>query len=175
MSSMLDCKVYSCLGFGPAAKPAAYYHALSERNAGQIVYEWDQTVEEVNVYVRPPAGVTARSIACDIQPRTLAIGLKGNPPYLAGALPAAVKLDSSFWTLEDGTIHVTLQKAERARMWPSVFEGHEQLDPLQQDSEQKRLMLERFQQENPGFDFSGAQFNGSCPNPSSFLGGMRHS
>ena len=34
-------------------------------------------------------------------------------------------------------------------------------------------MLERFQLENPGFDFSGAEFNGAAPDPSKFLGGVR--
>ena len=28
--------------------------------------------------------------------------------------------------------------------------------------------------QNPGFDFSGAQLTGSCPDPSSFLGGMKN-
>ena len=37
---------------------------------------------------------------------------------------------------------------------------------------QKELMLERFQEENPGFDFRGAQFNGSVPDPRSFMGGI---
>jgi hypothetical protein len=27
----------------------------------------------------------------------------------------------------------------------------------------KKMMLERFQEEHPGFDFSGADFNGNVP------------
>ena len=33
-------------------------------------------------------------------------------------------------------------------------------------------MLERFQEENPGFDFSGASFNGQVPDPKNFMGGV---
>ena len=35
-------------------------------------------------------------------------------------------------------------------------------------------MLERFQEEHPGFDFSNAEFNGSIPNPRTFMGGVSY-
>ena len=34
------------------------------------------------------------------------------------------------------------------------------------------MMLERFQVENPGFDFSQADFNGQVPDPKNFMGGL---
>jgi hypothetical protein len=36
------------------------------------------------------------------------------------------------------------------------------------------MLLERFQAEHPGFDFSGAEVTGAVPDPRTFLGGMRH-
>ncbi|CAN0027242.1 unnamed protein product [Heterosigma akashiwo] len=36
------------------------------------------------------------------------------------------------------------------------------------------MMLERFQEENPGFDFSGAEFNGMVPDPREFMGGVKY-
>jgi hypothetical protein len=48
---------------------------------------------------------------------------------------------------EDGVLHVTLQKSERGKLWQSALAGHTSLDPLSSEQEQKRLMLERFQQE----------------------------
>ena len=39
---------------------------------------------------------------------------------------------------------------------------------------QKQLMLERFGEENPGFDFSGADFSGSVPDPRNFMGGVKY-
>jgi hypothetical protein len=37
------------------------------------------------------------------------------------------------------------------------------------------MMLERFQEEHPGFDFSGAEFNGSVPEARDFMGGIKYS
>lgn len=51
------------------------------------------------------------------------------------------------------------------------MKGHE-LDPVTAQSDQQRLLLERFQAEHPGFDFSGATFNGQAPNPRTFMGGV---
>jgi len=39
----------------------------------------------------------------------------------------------------------------------------------------QRLMLERFTAENPGFDFSNAEFNGTVPDARQFMGGVKYS
>lgn len=49
---------------------------------GQLIYEWDQTLEEVNVYISPPPGVKANDIDCQITTSSVRVGLKGNPPFL---------------------------------------------------------------------------------------------
>jgi len=38
---------------------------------------------------------------------------------------------------------------------------------------QKKLLLERFQEEHGGFDFSDAQINGNVPDPRTFMGGIK--
>ena len=53
-----------------------------------------------------------------------------------------------------------------------AIKGHTPNDPHTASEVQKSLMLERFQAENPGFDFSGATFNGQVPDPKSFMGGV---
>lgn len=140
---------------------------------GQEVYEWDQTIDEVNIYIKLPPGVPARMFSCAITARHVTVAIKGNPPYLDHQLPGPVKGDASFWTIEDGTMHITLGKAEVGRAWPSAVAGQGQLDPYAADQEARRLMLERFQEEHAGFDFSGAQVTGVCPDPATFLGGMK--
>ncbi|KAL6747019.1 CS-domain-containing protein [Haematococcus lacustris] len=137
---------------------------------GRVVYEWDQAFSEVNIYVQVPPGVRAKQLYCDIGLNSLNFGVSPNPPYLAGELSGSVKVSESFWTLEDGSLHITLQKLQQGEPWPSALRGHE-ADPLTQQRDTERLMLERFQQEHPGFDFSGASFNGSVPNPRTFMGG----
>ena len=62
-------------------------------------------------------------------------------------LTEKVKTSESFWTLEDGELHVTLCKLAKGVPWPSVFAGDEALDALGGEAEKKRLMLQRFQEE----------------------------
>ncbi|KAL0366403.1 UNVERIFIED_CONTAM: NudC domain-containing protein 2 [Sesamum radiatum] len=115
----------------------------------QKVFEWDQTLEEVNMYITLPPNVPKKLFCCKIDSKHVEVGIKGNPPYL--------------------------NKRDKGQTWSSPIMGQGQLDPYTTDLEQKRLMLQRFQEENPGFDFSQAQFSGSCPDPRTFMGGIRSS
>lgn len=40
------------------------------------------------------------------------------------------KHSESFWTLEDGELHITLTKLDKAKPWDAALSGHEPLDPL---------------------------------------------
>lgn len=140
---------------------------------GQKVLEWDQTLEEVNIYIDLPPNVPKNKFTAKIESRHIQVGIKMCPPYLDHDLFAPVKTDSSFWTIEDEVMHLTLQKRDKGQTWSSPFHGQVGLDPLKTTEEQKRLMLQRFQEENPGFDFSQAEFSGNCPDPRSFMGGIR--
>jgi hypothetical protein len=139
---------------------------------GRKIYEWDQTVSEVNVYVEVPAGVKSKAVFCDISINHLKFGLQGNPAFLDMDLGGSVKVSESYWTLEDSVLHITLTKMQQGDPWPSAILGHS-LDPMTQQADQERLLLERFQIEHPGFDFSTAKFSGSAPNPNTFMGGMK--
>lgn len=44
-------------------------------------------------------------------------------------------------------MHITLQKRDKGQTWASPILGQGQLDPYSSDLEQKRLMLQRFQEE----------------------------
>ncbi|KAH6756757.1 HSP20-like chaperones superfamily protein [Perilla frutescens var. hirtella] len=140
---------------------------------GQKVFDWDQTLEEVNMYIDLPPNVPKKLFSCKIDSKHVEVGIKGNPPYLNHDLTFPVKTDCSFWTLEDNMMHITLQKREKGQTWSSPIMGQAELDPYAADLEQKRLMLQRFQEENPGFDFTQAQFSGNCPDPRTFMGGIR--
>lgn len=49
---------------------------------GQKVFEWDQTLEEVNMYINLPQNVPSKQFFCKIQSKHVEVGIKGNPPYL---------------------------------------------------------------------------------------------
>jgi len=139
---------------------------------GNKIYEWDQTLDEVNIYIQPPKGVTAKMLQVLILPNKLSVGLKGNPPYIDEEFYGTVKHKDSFWTMEDGELHITLSKSSLGDTWTSALKGHAQMDSYTEEQVKKNLMLERFQMEHPGFDFSGAQFSGQAPDPKTFLGGI---
>ena len=139
---------------------------------GRTIYEWDQTISEVNVYVDVPPGIKSKQLFCTITAHHVSLGITGNPPYLDHDLADAAKVSESYWTLEDSVLHLTITKAQQGEPWPSAFQGHS-FDEIAKQQEQQRLMLERFQLENPGFDFSGATFSRQAPNPRTFMGGMK--
>jgi len=62
----------------------------------------------------------------------------------------------------------------KGETWLSALAGHEHLDTFKAEEVKKQLILERFQEEHPGFDFSGAQFSGSAPDPRTFMGGISY-
>merc|ERR1712125_243975 len=83
-----------------------------------------------------------------------------------------VQTDESFWMIEDGELHI--QKMRKGETWSSALKGHGQLDVFSEQEVNKKLMLERFQEEHPGFDFSGANFSGQAPSARNFMGGVHH-
>ncbi|CAG9462509.1 unnamed protein product [Pedinophyceae sp. YPF-701] len=155
-----------------AEKVASAMHEF--RHQGRVVYRWRQTVEEVEVFLDTPPGVRAAHLDVSIKPRHLTIGIKGNPPYLDHELGGQVNVSESTWTLDGGCLTVELSKVQLGVLWPAAFQGH-QLDGADLEADKKSLMLQRFQMENPGMDFSGAAFNGEVPDSATFMGGMRRS
>ncbi|KAJ8609611.1 hypothetical protein CTAYLR_006266 [Chrysophaeum taylorii] len=144
------------------------------RHKGELVYEWEQTLEEVNLYVRPPEGVTSDMIECRISPSRVTLGLCGNPPFLDEKTFGPVVADESYWTLADGELTIFLQKVRKAETWEAALVGRGTVDPFTKQEIQKEMMLERFQEENPGFDFRGAEFNGAVPDPREFMDGVKY-
>lgn len=126
---------------------------------------------DVNVYIpRVPEGVSGKQLDIVIRPTRVSVGIRDTPPYLDKELSYIVKSEESLWTFDPDTreLHIQLCKAEEARVWDCVFVGHQHEDS---ESDRKRLMLERFQKDHPGFDFSGAEFTGNVPDPRTFYPG----
>jgi hypothetical protein len=142
---------------------------------GQLIYEWDQTIDEVNFYIVPPPGITnpKHDFEIKIEPQHLLVKLRGSVDrFLDHDLGGLCLADESFWMMEDGELHIQLAKAKKAQVWPCALRGHQTLDPYVSDETNKKIMLERFQEEHPGFDFSQAEFSGSAPQARSFMGGV---
>lgn len=140
---------------------------------GRVIYEWEQDLSEVRVFIRPPAGVTAKMVDCKITASHFKLGLKGNPPFMNEEFAGLAIPADSTWFMDDGELQFVLSKARKAELWTSAFRGHEELDPASKLAAQKQLLLDRFQEEHPGFDFSGAEINGMVPDARDFMGGIK--
>lgn len=157
---------------------------------GAIIYEWEQSLSDVILYVPapPPRLFPNARIHCEIAPHHLRLGLHGETRlFLDMPTFAAVDTAASTWCLEDKddknddtntkVIVVYLTKTAKGLLWSAPLTGThcgEGLDAVSQQTVQKELMLERWQEENPGMDFRGAAFNGSVPDPRTYMGGINY-
>jgi len=148
---------------------------------GRKIYEWEQSLEEVNLYIDAPPGKRAADFEISIQSRRVKIGLKGNDRlFIDEPTFSKVNTSESSWYLDSNIIHIIMIKVHRGETWEGALLGRESngessdgglVDTMTKEKIKQDLVLERFQEENPGFDFRGAKFNGEAPDPRTFLGG----
>jgi len=144
------------------------------KHEGRLIYEWDQSLEDVNIYVKPPPGVTPDMIDCKLTPSHLRLGLRGNPPFLDEPTGGPIVAKESHFYMVDGEITVAMSKMRKGETWGTALGGRGQVDPFTRQEIQRELMIERFQEEHPGFDFRSAEFNGQVPDPRAFMGGVKY-
>ncbi|XP_041358876.1 nudC domain-containing protein 2-like [Gigantopelta aegis] len=124
---------------------------------------WWQTIEEVYVEIDVPERCSSREIKCIIKTKHLFLTVK-EKSLIKGDLFEEVRAGDSLWTLEDKKlIRIALSKAKPSlnHCWKSLLVDQYEADPMTYDEMEKKLTLERFQSENPGFDFSDAQVSGN--------------
>eukprot|EP00921_Rhytidocystis_pertsovi_P007848 GHVQ01013010.1.p1 GENE.GHVQ01013010.1~~GHVQ01013010.1.p1 ORF type:complete len:220 (+),score=42.03 GHVQ01013010.1:213-872(+) len=206
---------------------------------GRLIFEWDQTIDEVNMFIAPPPCTSAHMFDINITHNHIKVGLKpkhtssSSSPSQCASMPSVsssmvtptavsgvhtttdkhinngydhnteslsttkrgdgenkeqdkrtyfldedtcgiVNREESFWMLEDGVLHIQLGKAKKGEVWSRCLVCEDQLDPWSEEQTKQKIMLERFQEENPGFDFSGASFSGQAPDPRTFMGGVSY-
>lgn len=149
--------------------------------ANNPIYEFEQSLNEVVLYIPAPPHVTSSNIVCRIQAHHLQLGLAGADRFfLDEDTGGAVDTTESTWCLEEDhgvkMIVIYLQKMAKGMVWPAVLSGKfdAKIDPLSLEQVKKDMMLERFQEEHPGMDFRDADFNGSVPDPRQFMGGVSY-
>lgn len=149
---------------------------------GTSVYEFEQSLLEVTLYVPAPP----QPIVCNITANHIQLGLKGGSQYfLDEDTFATIDSGDSTWCYEDNDsrngqrqIVIYLQKAAKGLVWERALQskhGEASIDPVSLQQVQKQIMIERWTEENPGMDFRDAEFNGSIPDPRTFMGGVGYS
>lgn len=161
------------------------------------VYEWEQKLSEIIVYVTAPpiTNLSKHTIDCQITPNHVKLGLRGQEQYYFIDEPTreTVEAGKSFWCIEEvetttsdcpeklqkiKMLVIYLQKANKGKVWENVFVGKfpgVTLDPSQLENEKQALLLERYGEEHgAGFDFRDAKITGHVPDPRTFMGGVTH-
>ncbi|XP_013388853.1 nudC domain-containing protein 2 [Lingula anatina] len=123
---------------------------------------WWQTIDEIYVEIVVPDGTNSKDIKCDIKPKKIKVSVKGDT-VIDGEFVSPIHADESVWTLEDKKLVemcLPKDKATAANCWTSLLVGQYEADPFTYDQMEKKMTLQRFQYENPGFDFSNADISG---------------
>ncbi|CAG0884281.1 unnamed protein product [Darwinula stevensoni] len=124
---------------------------------------WYQTVAEVHIQVKLPPGTKGKEVSVRVTPSSISCHVRGNEIF-KGPLHKKVVEDETVWTVEDGgsLLHIVLTKVDsgsKDQIWASLLQDLYAPDPFTFQEMRKKLDLERFQIEHPGFDFSGAQLD----------------
>ncbi|EGZ13356.1 hypothetical protein PHYSODRAFT_335134 [Phytophthora sojae] len=110
-------------------------------NGGQTdKYVWTQTLQEAQVNFAVPEGTKSRQVDVEIRAGKLRVGLRGAEPFVDGSLYNKVKVDDSFWTLEDGNrICIYLQKDNQMEWWKTIIQGDAEIDTQKVQPENSKL------------------------------------
>ncbi|KAH7491589.1 hypothetical protein KRP22_002943 [Phytophthora ramorum] len=103
-------------------------------------YVWTQTLQEAQVNFAVPTGTKSRQVDVDIRAGKLRVGLRGGETFVDGPLYNKVKVDDSFWTLEDGNrICIYLQKDNQMEWWKTIIQGDAEIDTQKVQPENSKL------------------------------------
>ncbi|EEY68597.1 nuclear migration protein nudC, putative [Phytophthora infestans T30-4] len=110
-------------------------------NGGQTdKYVWTQTLQEAQINFAVPEGTKSRQVDVEIRAGKLRVGLRGGETFVDGPLYNKVKMDDSFWTLEDGNrICIYLQKDNQMEWWKTIVQGDAEIDTQKVQPENSKL------------------------------------
>ncbi|KAH8741291.1 CS domain-containing protein [Cryptosporidium ryanae] len=159
--------------------------SVLSNDSGVCKYRWEQTIDEVILYfsnkeIYGDKNENNKLSKCDInikikskQLTIFCISL--NKELFNEPLFDTIETSESLWYIENNELIVQLSKMRKGSVWNSVEKDKQNdYNPLEIENMRKQMMLERFQKENPGFDFSNAEFNGNVPDPRNFMGGIKN-
>ena len=127
---------------------------------------------EVNIYINAPPNAEARHLSILIETDRLTVDLESNGQhYINEKTFSKVNKSESSWYLSDGLLHIVLMKQHRGEVWKGVLLGSH-VDGLTEETMKSELARERLAEENPGFNFQDAEFNGPSMDPRTGMGGI---
>lgn len=106
-------------------------------------YTWDQTLEDVTLFVQVEKGVTGKMVNCKVTKSHLTLGIKGKDPIIDGELSEPVLAGESIWNIQDSKggreIQVNLVKQKGMHWWKNVIQGDDEIDTSKIQPENSKL------------------------------------
>jgi len=123
---------------------------------------WWQNVSEVHIEVNLPQGTRGNQCKVTTNGSNFKVTVL-NDTLIEGNLFSPVLKDELIWTIEDKkSMYIILGKGDKntkETTWEGLLQDNYLADPWLLHEMQKKLDLERFQMENPGFDFRSAKMS----------------
>mmetsp|Transcript_1025 Transcript_1025/g.3168 ORF Transcript_1025/g.3168 Transcript_1025/m.3168 type:complete len:361 (-) Transcript_1025:1545-2627(-) len=102
-------------------------------------YTWTQTLADLEVQVPVLPGTRGRQLNIDIARAHLIVGVKGEEPIIDGKFFAEVNASEAYWVLDEGTVIITLEKANKMEWWDCLITGHPTIDTSKVEPENSKL------------------------------------
>lgn len=101
-------------------------------------YNWNQDINDVTVQIKLPPGTKSRDLDVRFEPKRISVALKSDKsnPLLSGELFDKIHADNSYWSLDEGTIIISLEKAKE-NVWKSVILGDSEIDTQKVDTSRR--------------------------------------
>ena len=111
-------------------------------------YNWSQSINEVTVQIPVPQGTTAKQLVVVMKPKHLYVKLVSqDTPLIDGDLQEKVKVEDSFWNIEDKKyLNIVFTKAYEA-IWKTIIMGDKEIDTKKVDNSKR---IEEFDLETQG-------------------------
>jgi len=108
-----------------------------------IPYKWDQTLEDVTLFINVEAGTPGKLINVNIKKDHLIFGIKGKAPIIDGDLSEQVVPGDSTWNIQDvkdgREVQINLIKKKGMQWWKNVIVGHPEIDTSKIQPENSKL------------------------------------
>lgn len=98
-------------------------------------YKWSQDLSDVTMQLPLPSGCKGKEIQVKFETKHLKVTVRGEV-VLDGELAETVHHASSYWSIDDGTLVIILEKSKDC-VWKSVISGDSEIDPKTVDTSRR--------------------------------------
>jgi len=126
------------------------FYGISTYNGDKTdKYSWSQGIKDVTMQIELPPGTKPGELKVVIEPKHLYVAFRNNQkePIINGNLGEKVKVDDSFWSVEDNrALIINFEKAYEV-IWKCMVQGDKEIDTEKVDNSKR---VEDFDEETQG-------------------------